>query len=373
MTRRKAIAANLCLVVGSVAVFFLLLELVVFRFVLPATDVPQNAFIDGTIRLEPHQQGYTRSANGRAARYVVNAQGWNSAHPTYRPERVDGEKRIALIGDSFVEALQVPYDESLAERLESRMIEAGQPTEVYRFAVSGAPLSQYLHMLEQEVARYAPDLVIVVIVHNDFDESFLFKPGRYTSSFLKLKMEGDRVVDELAPAPFEPGWIEMVRHLATFRYLYYQRKLRPSVIRDLLLGSRQVYEANIEVDRITRHWDQIAAATDYLFARLAASAARQGTKLMLVMDANRQEIYHTGRPAKAHGADRLNGLAADLAAKHGIPFLDLKSAFRADWATHKTRFEFPDDNHWNSYGHDKAAEAITAFLEGQQHHTLMSG
>lgn len=371
--KKKAIAINACLVVGSIAVFFLVLELVIFRFVLPATDLPENAFVDGIIRFAPLQQGYARSASGRATPYAINAQGWNSAHAAYQLARTAGRKRVALIGDSYVEALQVPYTESLAERLEARLISSGQPTEVYRFAISGAPLSQYLHMLREEVVCYAPDLVIVLIVHNDFDESFLFKPGRYTSSFLKLTLEDGRVIDELAPTQFEQGWTETVRSLATFRYLYYQQQLQPAAIRNLLFGGRKTYEANIEVDKITRHWDHIAASTDYLFGQLAATAESHGTELMFVIDANRQEIYGNERPARAPGVGQLNALAAELAAKNGIPFLDLDAAFRADWAARRTRFEFPDDNHWNSHGHDQASAAIAAFLDSRQYRSETSG
>ena len=49
-------------------------------------------------------------------------------------------------------------------------------------------MSQYLQIIEREVAQYRPDWVIVLIVHNDFDESYRFKAGRYTSSFLKLRV-----------------------------------------------------------------------------------------------------------------------------------------------------------------------------------------
>ena len=37
-------------------------------------------------------------------------------------------------------------------------------------------MSQYLHMIEREVSAYRPDWVIVLLVHNDFDE--FFAPSR---------------------------------------------------------------------------------------------------------------------------------------------------------------------------------------------------
>ena len=49
-------------------------------------------------------------------------------------------------------------------------------------------------MVEREVVRFRPDWIVVLLVHNDFDESFMFKPGRYTSSFLKFVLREGRVV-----------------------------------------------------------------------------------------------------------------------------------------------------------------------------------
>lgn len=49
-------------------------------------------------------------------------------------------RRIAMVGDSYVNSLHVDYDSSFGERLETEVTEAGDPVEVYRFGISGAPL-----------------------------------------------------------------------------------------------------------------------------------------------------------------------------------------------------------------------------------------
>ncbi len=367
----KKILQNTALTLGSLLVFFLVAELIVFRFVIPATDIPRNAFIDGVIRHQPDQRGYARIANDEAIPYAINHQGWNSAHAHYRLEKAGDLKRIAVIGDSYVEALSVPYDQSVAENLEKRLNAEGETAEIYRFGISGAPLSQYLYMLEQEVVRYDPDLVILLLIHNDFDESFRFKAGRYTSSFLKLKMDGDDVINEIEPAAYEEGWLEYLRMSATFRYVFYQKKLHPQAIRQLVFGQSKTYEANVEVDRIERQWQQIQAATDYLFRRIREASTRHDVNLLFVMDANRQDIYADRSSAESKsgvskgGAAKLNGLASELAARHGIPFLDLGAPFAADWEKNRSHFEFPDDNHWNRRGHAKAAEAIAAFIDSE--------
>src|SRR5207245_389234 len=149
-----------------------------------------------------------------AAPYRINAQGWNSGIGDYALPRHPGVPRIAVVGDSYVEAFQVAHDRSLGEALVADLAADGRWGEVYRFGISGAPMSQYLYMIEREVVRYRPDWVVVLIVHNDFDESYKFKAGRYTSSFLKLRVEDGRVTGEIPPQPWQPSAIEWLRRTA---------------------------------------------------------------------------------------------------------------------------------------------------------------
>ena len=63
-------------------------------------------------------------------------------------------------------------------------------------------------------------------------------------------------------------------------------------------------------------------------------------------------------------AAALNRLAAETAAVHDIPFIDLHPVFAAGWLARGQRFEFSIDNHWNERGHALAAGAIEAALNG---------
>src|SRR5215813_7431795 len=99
MRRLKTVAINAALVAGSVALFLLVCEFVVFRFVLLPSDVPANDFVDGLVRYTPRQAGVWRVRNEIAAPYAVNAQGWNSGVGDYGLPRTPGVGRIAVIGD----------------------------------------------------------------------------------------------------------------------------------------------------------------------------------------------------------------------------------------------------------------------------------
>jgi GDSL-like Lipase/Acylhydrolase family len=355
MPRLRRLAANLGLSLATILLFAAACELVLFRFVWPGSDVPANAFVDDVVRYAPHQSGIWRVRDEIAAPYRINRQGWNSGIGDYAIPRRPGVSRVAVVGDSFIEALQVPYNRSVGEDLAADLAAIGTAAEVYRFAISGAPMSQYLQMIEHAVVRYRPDWVIVLIVHNDFDESYKFKAGRYTSSFLKLRVVDGKVVGEIPPLHWRPGASEWLRQTATARFLLYRWQVRPEFLVDLLLRrAHAAVAANTDITAVLGDREDIAAVTDYLFGRIDAAVHAVGARLLLAMDGDRFAIYHgTASPALA-----LNRLAADTASRHRIPFIDLEPVFRSDWQAKHRRFDFDADGHWNEHGHAVAAAAI---------------
>ena len=359
MARLRALGENLALSLASVVLFLAICEFGVFRFVWLASDVPANAFVDGVVRYMPDQSGVWRVRDEIAAPYRINAQGWNSGIGDYAVPRRPGVPRIAIVGDSYVEALQVSADRSVAERLAADLGANGSAVEVYRFGISGAPMSQYLQMIEREVARYRPDWAIVLIVHNDFDESYKFKPGRYTSSFLKLRVEAGRVLGEIAPEPWRPGALEWLRRTATARFLLYRWQVRPEFLANWLLPqARAEIAANTDIGAVLEEPENIMAVTDYLFGRMNSAVQAFGGRLLLTMDGDRAAIYRgADSPALA-----LNRLAADTAARHDLPFVDLEQVFVAEWQQQHQRFDFAADGHWNEHGHAVAAAALAGAL-----------
>ena len=359
----RELSLKLLLACASLLVFLLVCELIVFRFVLPATDLPENAFAEGVIRYAPEQTGMFRVGDEIAAPYRINKDGWNSGISDYREERTPGIGRIAVIGDSYVEAFSVPFDASFAELTQKDLRARGCPVEVYRFGISGAPFSQYLHLLEREVLDFRPDWVVVSLIHNDFTESFEFKPGRYTSSFLKLSINGESVKREIAPLPYDPSSWDWLRFTATFRYLYYTEHLNFDLVKNLIFGAApKNYQANIDIDATMRRLQNIRIATDYLIGRMIAVAQAHRVKLLFLMDGDRQAIYDG---AKDDGRARplaINKLVGELTARHGVPFLDLHPHFASDWRRHRVHFEHEKDWHWNAAGHRLAADVLADFF-----------
>jgi hypothetical protein len=116
-TRLINLAINASLASGAVLISLLVLELVVFRFVLRAPDLPRIVFENGVVKYAPNQGGIYRVRSEIEAAWMVNANGWTSSLREYKEEKPTGKYRIAMIGDSYIEGLGVEPEENVAEQL----------------------------------------------------------------------------------------------------------------------------------------------------------------------------------------------------------------------------------------------------------------
>jgi len=295
-TKHTALLLNLATLAAGGIFSLFLAELVLFRFLLPGSDLPAYSFSEeGVVKHLPNQTGTYRIKNEIAARFRINQNGWNSGHERYLPQKSE-RLRIVVIGDSYVEALQVPYNHSLAEKIEGLC--AGQ-CEAYRFGISGAPLSQYLHVLRREAAAFKPGWVVVVMVQNDFDESFQFQERQQQSAFLKLRMEGDRVVGEVGPSPPVVPWFEPLKKSGMYRSLWIRYQVRAALIRPTGLNDPN------QTPGFSDRLGKMRGAARYIVERMRDLSSQHDTRLLLVMDGDRMAIYN---PESDESAGATTGL-----------------------------------------------------------------
>lgn len=352
MSRRARFLKVLAALGGSVVLSLLLAEVVLFRLLFPGADQPVVDFSpDGIVKHLPNQSGTYRIKNEIAAPFRINQNGWNSAHERYVREK-GHQSRIAVIGDSYVEALQVPYDASVAERLEGF---CGGRCEAYRFGLSGAPLSQYWHVLRREAASFDPDWAVVVVVQNDFDESFTFRERQRQSAFLKLRMEANRVTGEIEPSPPVVPWHEPLKQSGIYRSLWIRYQLRAALIAPVGLND-PTHGADLG-----GRLDAMREAARYLVEQMRDFSAQHGVRLLFVMDGDRMAIYDKAggaAPGDSSGWGTLRAMMREVTRDAAVDLLDLHESFSADYGRNRRRFNFANDYHWNEHGHDLAAQAI---------------
>ncbi len=85
-----------------------------------------------------------------------------------------GVFRVALLGDSIVESLQVPFEDTFGQVLERsiKKTAGGKELQVLNFGNSGYSTAQEYLQLKNKVLKYNPDAVIVFYNHRDIFENW---------------------------------------------------------------------------------------------------------------------------------------------------------------------------------------------------------
>jgi len=117
--------------------------------------------------LLPGAEGWYRTEGEAYVR--INSDGFrDQEHAIAKPE---GTYRIAIVGDSYCEALQVSTQEAFWAVMGTRLQEcdafAGKRIEVINFGVSGYGTAQELLTLREKVWKYSPDLVLLAVTTNN--------------------------------------------------------------------------------------------------------------------------------------------------------------------------------------------------------------
>ncbi len=117
--------------------------------------------------LKPGMEGRYRKEGDSYVR--INSAGLRDRE--HAREKPPGTFRIAVVGDSYAEALQVEQQEAFWSVLERSARDcpalAGREVEVINFGVSGYGTAQELITLREHVWPYAPDLVLLAFTTNN--------------------------------------------------------------------------------------------------------------------------------------------------------------------------------------------------------------
>jgi len=357
---KKILFNVLTVTIPAFFILLLFLEFILFRLIIPASSYPL-AFYDkryNVMKFLPNQEGIHRKGKIKA-HFRINSSGWNSVSD-FNIER-NKKIRIAIIGDSYVEASQVNIENAFPSVMEKIFLKKGYEVEVYPFGYSGAALSQYLQMARYVIFLYRPDILIFHIVHNDIHESiFEMKPVYY---FLEFKETKDGKWVELPPRPYQVSEKRRLLYKsAIIRFLYFNLYLNERIpaIYSLFRKNEKRYEANVNLADI-KDVERLNSITFHIFNEYIKLAKRYNTKIALIMDAPRAAIYSGSSPYKAE-VYTLNKIVKENAKKLNIPFYDMTETFIEDYKKNHLRFEEAIDWHYNQYGHKIVANALSIFL-----------
>lgn len=266
---------------------------------------------------------------------------------------------LALIGDSYVEALMVPFEDTVTGRLADHL---GDAARVYSFGVSGASLSQYLVYADYVRQTFSPDSMVILVIGNDFDESlkkYRYAPGHHAFA---ENSTGELVLERMDYSP--SVFTRLSRTSALGRYFAINMELParlkrlPRILMKEDEDTHFVGNTSSKVDSV-RFGDSRRAVDAFLDA-LPASSGLRPTQISFIVDGMRRQLYDDAALESAKGSyfDLMRRYFIGAGTERGYEVIDMQPVFRDHYAHHERRFEYPQDMHWNSLGHEKCFEVI---------------
>lgn len=343
--------------------FGILLSLVVLEFFLRLCPVHEGAYrlaVNDNNPIIRHKEN----------RDFIFSNGWNFPIVTTKHSNNYGfindhdysnqedTSLMAIIGDSFVEALQVE------NRLTMHGILAKETADgegrVYSFGASGSPLSTYLAYAEYVSNEFRPTSMVFVIIINDFDESiskYREQPGMH---LFRLTSNGEL---ELERSDFEPSIVrKLAKQSALIRYLHLNLQVLDRILPWILggLDDSVKYAGNILVDASSEHVLDSKKAVDKFFDLLPLYSHLNAESILFVIDGMRPDLYSDTEFKTARGSyfDIMRKDFINEAMKNGYEIIDMQPIFIARHRENGAKFEFETDGHWNAAGHKLVAESI---------------
>lgn len=275
-----------------------------------------------------------------------------------------GVYRIALLGDSATEGLQVPASTTYASDLQRMFRSHGVNCEVLNFGCSGYGTGQEVLQYEHEVAQYKPDLTILLYNRGDATENTRKpwdlktepRPYFYFDSQGLLK-EDDAVLeahkDSFRPSPLMDLLRKQSRIYGVFSHANLNLSLNEPLFRKL--RGWLTYSDSVRLQRQGKRscsympqdsWNVTAA----LVSRLHEDCAKDASQLMVAVFPNINADTEYGAQIP-----RLEKLCA----RQRVGFLDLTPSFHYYPAPMSLFVKF----HFSVKGHDFVAGEIYKYLQ----------
>jgi hypothetical protein len=396
MIKFRAFFINIGLVIIVLVIVLGVLEAVL---AITKFNVPEvSCFIPGKGTTYIPRAFYRHTKEGFSEGYF-NSHGFRDHERTY--DKQPGVFRILVLGDSYIEALQVQLEESFTAQLEKMLNARGSATrfEVLALGQSGfGTANEYVRYLNFGIA-YNPDLVIVAFTTgNDFrDNSMLLSRGWGPSFYYAFDDDNNLVLDRSLVDAYE-------KSLTFPKRLFQELKTKSHL---LSLISERIYLLRLQIEKkrladtlevgkppetaraktldlfsdlniyrrdLPPPWKETVEITKAIILNFKNSAEDHGSQFLLLGLSNAEQVHpEVGREVKEEfnielDLEQPDRLLEEFASEHGVHFLKLMPALReyhARTGQYLHGFGSIHKGHWNQTGHQVAAELTFQFLKDQ--------
>ncbi len=320
--------------------------------------------------------------------------------PEVAKKKPPGTFRIAVLGDSCVEALQVPEEQTFAKLLERELAACpaiasahGTKIESLNFGVSGYGTAQELLALRSQALPLEPDLVLLALyAGNDVRNNEKTLDQEELRPYFDL--QGDRLVLDASFRDHSSYKFRRSLPARAFYSLVNRSRLLQGVKAaksrlDSWLGARKAHRMEqgnavqelgldnaVYAPPTEPAWKKAWAVTEALLAQMKRETEAQGARFALVSlttpiqvdpDAAKRQAF--AKALDVEDLDYPERRLAEASARNSIDFLALTPPLR-ELATREKVYlhgfpnTAPGEGHWNARGNEAAAREIGRWLCG---------
>lgn len=336
--------------------------------------------------LNPGAEGWWRK-EGQA--YIkINSDGLRDR--THAKRKPPNTLRIAVLGDSYTEAFQVPTDKTFWAILENKLSVcdsvAGRKVEVINFGVSGYGTAQELMMLRHRVWDYHPDIVLLAfLTGNDIRNnlrSLEKNPMRPYFVFQKDKLALDDSFLHSRAYALCQSWMgrtyqELAKYSRVFQVvrefvmtIRNQRRARQQA--DVIKGQQGELglDNSIYLPPVSDEWNEAWRVTEALVKTMRDEVEARGANFLLVTLSSGIQVHPDPEKRKQFmGKLHVDNIfypdhrIKAFAERQDIAVLNLAPAFQAYAEKYRVFLHgFPNTQlgggHWNENGHRLGGEMI---------------
>lgn len=374
----RRIFKRLALVAFGVAIGLVVVE-IGLRLLGVSYPLPFAADPHTGVRLRPNFSGWwTKEGRGWIE---VNQFGFR--HGDITIPKPPNSFRVAVLGDSFVEAFQVDEDDSLCHQLEQRLSKcprfADRDVQVLNFGVSGFGTAQELQILRHYVWQYEPDAILLAFFSgNDLRNNSPTLESDYARPFFRLRDEELVLNDEFLQHPdfmksqqtLTKWKVSAINRLRTLQLVNEIRNRKTGGTTDGSARTSELASAKPQDD----HWVAAWELTERLILEVWREAKMHSTDFWLVTVSNDFQV-HPDADVRASVANRLGVTdlfyserrLERLGEKNRFPVVALAEPMQRHAIATGTYFHGFDNTrlgygHWNKAGHRFAAKIIASRL-----------
>jgi hypothetical protein len=336
---------------------------------------------------------YYRNTKEGFSEGYINSHGFRDYERTY--EKPQNTFRIIVLGDSYVEALQVALQDAFPAVLEKMLNQQSNSTrfEVLNLGQSGFGTADEYMRYVNFGSKYSPDLVILAfLTGNDFQDNSKILSGGETRFYFVFDSNGNLVLDRSLFDEYEKHltfWrkafqvIKRKSYLASLvseRFYLANLQVRNRYVRKMFASQSQngsptgideFSPLNIYLPEMSERWKGAFAVTTALVRKFRDTVEASRRRFVLVTLSNAVQVHpllqqelkrEYGDIFDFEQPDRIIG---EFARKEHIHHLQLMPTFREyHLRTGKYLHGFGGSRggHWNENGHRLAAEKLFEFL-----------